>query len=101
MSTNSLAGLLGRRRLGRDSLRRAARTGSVAFSAVAVAALGAAAAAPAMASTAPSMITNGDNTNIAVQGPNHSLRFYWATDSVQAGASRGSWARAPCLLGGR
>ena len=95
MSTNSLAGLLGRRRLGRDSLRRAARTGSVAFSAVAVAALGAVAATPAVASTAPSMITYRNNVNIAVQGPNHSLRFYWATDSVQAGAPSGSRARAP------
>jgi hypothetical protein len=52
------------------------------LSAVAVIALGAAAAAPAMASTAPSMNTVGDDTNVAVQGPNHSLSFYWATNGV-------------------
>src|SRR6516162_3408793 len=66
--------------LGRGSLRRAART--IALSAVAVVALGALAAAPAVASTAPSMITTGNDTEIAVQGPNHSLHLYWATNGV-------------------
>ena len=93
MSSTSLAGQLARRRPGRDSLGRTAHTASAA--AVAVVALGAAAAAPAMASTTPSMITDGSNTNIAVQGPDHSLHFYWATNGTPAGTPRRSPARAP------
>ena len=46
------------------------------LSATALVALGAAATAPALASTVPSMNTVGNDTSIAVQGPNHSLRFY-------------------------
>jgi hypothetical protein len=34
------------------------------------------------ASTAPSIITNGNATNIAVQGPNHSLHLYWAVNGT-------------------
>ena len=47
-----------------------------------MAALGGLAAAPAVASTAPSMITTGNDTEIAVQGPSHSLHFYWAVNGV-------------------
>ena len=77
-----LAAALGRGSPRRARAARAARAASAAFAAVAMVALGAAASAPAMAGAAPSMITNGSNTNIAVQGPNHSLRFYWATNGV-------------------
>src|SRR6516225_904426 len=82
MNSNSLAGLLARRRRSRGSLRRAARAASAALSAGAVAVFAVAAAAPAIASTAPSMNTVGNDTNIAVQGPNHSLHFYWAINGV-------------------
>ena len=62
--------------LGPGSLRSTTRTVSVVLSATALVALGAAATAPALASTVPSMNTVGNDTSIAVQGPNHSLRFY-------------------------
>jgi hypothetical protein len=83
------------RRLGGGSLRRAARAFSVAFSSVAVVALGVAAAAPATASAAPSMNTVGNDTNIAVQGPNHSLHFYRAINGIPGWNPRRSPAPAP------
>jgi hypothetical protein len=67
-------------RRGRESARRGGRIASVSLSAVAALALAAAAAAPAMAGTTPSMITNGNSVNIAIQGPNDSLDFYWAVN---------------------
>ena len=48
--------------------------------AAAVVMLGLAGAAPAMANTAPSMITNGNDVNIAVEGANHSLLFFRAVN---------------------
>ena len=35
---------------------------------------------PALAATGPSMDINGNNVNIAVQGPDNSLLFYWAVN---------------------
>ena len=64
-------------RRGHGPARWVRRIASVSLSAVAAAALAAAAVAPAMASTAPSMTTDGNNVNIAVQGPSHTLDFYW------------------------
>ena len=56
------------------------RIASCSLPAVAVAALGAATLVPALASTGPSMNVDGNNVNITVQGPNHSLKFYWAVN---------------------
>jgi hypothetical protein len=82
MNSNSLASLLARRHWGPGSLRSTTRTVSVVLSATALVPLGAAAVAPALASTVPSMNTVGNDTSVAVQGPNHSLRFYWATNGT-------------------
>ena len=82
MNNSLLVGQLVRWFRGRGSLHRTTRAASAALSAVAVAAFAATAAVPAMASTAPSINTVGSDTNIAVQGPNHSLHFYWATNGV-------------------
>jgi hypothetical protein len=38
--------------------------------------------APAMAATGPSMILNNNAANIAVQGPNNSLKCYWAINGT-------------------
>ena len=45
-------------------------------------ALGAAMVAPALASTGPAMNVDGDNVNIAIQGPNNSLKFFWAVNGT-------------------
>ncbi|MGO8957782.1 MAG: hypothetical protein ACLQFR_10485 [Streptosporangiaceae bacterium] len=58
------------------------RIATFSLSAVAVIALGAAGLAPAVAGTAPSMTVNHNSVNIAVQGPNHSLKFYWAVNGT-------------------
>src|SRR4029077_6126828 len=80
MNSTSVTGELAGRRRGRGSLHRVTWAASAALCALAVVALGAAAAA--LASTAPSMNTVGNDTNIAVQGPNHSLHFYWAINGT-------------------
>ena len=51
---------------------------ALAVAATASLALGAAGLVPAMASTPPSMTVNHGAVNIAIQGPNDSLRFFWA-----------------------
>ena len=58
------------------------RIAALALPAVAVAALGAATLTPALAATPPSMTVNGNSVNIAIQGPNHSLKFYWAVNGT-------------------
>ncbi len=56
-----------------SALRLAAATAAV---------LGAAGLAPAMAGTPPSMTANHGSVNIAIQGPNNSLKFYWAVNGT-------------------
>ena len=51
------------------------RIASLWLAAVAGALLGTAVLAPALASTAPSIAETSTGANIAVQGPNHTLRF--------------------------
>ena len=53
---------------------------SVAAAAAALTAAGA--VTPALAATGPSMTVNNGSVNIAVPGPNHSLRFYWAVNGT-------------------
>jgi hypothetical protein len=53
---------------------------SVAVTAAALTAAGA--LTPALAATGPSMTANHGSVNIAVPGPNHSLRFYWAVNGT-------------------
>jgi hypothetical protein len=50
--------------------------------AASVVVLGLAGAAPAMANTAPSMSTNGNDVNIAAEGANGGLDFYWAVNGT-------------------
>jgi hypothetical protein len=57
------------------------RPGSLLAAAVVVV-LGLAGAAPAMANTAPSMITSGNDVNIAFEGADHSLLFFWAANGT-------------------
>ncbi len=58
------------------------RIAVLALPAIVVATLGAAVLTPALATTRPSMTVNGNDVNIAVQGPNHSLKFYWAVNGT-------------------
>src|ERR1700678_3825409 len=84
-SATSLVARLGLRRFRKDPVRSGRRAASriVAFLAVAVM-IGGATAAQAAASTGPftgpSVMLNGNDTDIAVQGPNDSLTFYYAAD---------------------
>ena len=58
------------------------RIASLSLAAVAGVLLGTAAMTPAMASTGPSIAETTTGANIAVQGPNHSLMFYWAANDT-------------------
>jgi hypothetical protein len=57
---------------------------------------------PALAATGPSMTVNHGSVNIAVQGPHHSLRFYWAVNGTstwhaETVAGAGSTWSAPSM----
>jgi hypothetical protein len=69
------------RRRGRRPVTRGRRLRLVALTFVGVG-LGTTLAAPAMAATGPSMIPDGNSVNIVAQGPDHSLRFYWAANGT-------------------
>src|SRR5580698_7389486 len=58
------------------------RLASASLCAAVVVALGATGLASAVAATGPSMTVNGNAVNIAIQGPGHSLKFYWATNGT-------------------
>ena len=66
----------------RNSLSARIRIAAVSIGAAAVTVLGAAGLAPAMAATGPSMTVNHNSVNIAIQGPNNSLKFYWAVNGT-------------------
>jgi hypothetical protein len=73
---------------------------SVAATAAALTAAGA--MTPALAATGPSMTANHGSVNIAVPGPNHSLRFYWAVNGTstwhaETVAGGGSTFSAPSM----
>ena len=73
---------------------------SVATTAAALTAAGA--LTPAQAATGPSMTANHGSVNIAVPGPNHSLRFYWAVNGTstwhaETVAGGGSTFSAPSM----
>src|SRR5580700_8808512 len=73
------------------------------LSAIAATALGTALAAPAMATTGPSMILNHNIVDIVAQGPNDSLRFYWAVSGTatwhpETVAGRGTTYSAPSMI---
>ena len=57
------------------------RIASLLLAVVAGVLLGTAAMTPAVASTGPSIAETATGANIAVQGPNHSLMFYWAANA--------------------
>jgi hypothetical protein len=88
------------------SERRAHRLPHRGFLAVAVM-IGGATAAQAAASTGPytgpSIVVNGGITDIAVQGPNDSLKFYWADDgsstwTAETVAGSGTTYSAPSMI---
>src|SRR5258708_6300208 len=56
---------------------------ALALAATAALGLGAARLAPAVAGTPPSMTANHGPVNIALQGRNNSLKFYWAINGTQ------------------
>ena len=61
--------------------------------------IGGATAAQAAASAGPSIIVNGDTTDIAIQGPNDSLKFFWANDGSSTWTAEtvaGSAPLTPC-----
>src|SRR5580698_222856 len=65
--------------------------------------LGGATAAHATDSTTPSMITTANTIDIAVQGPNDSLVFYWAYDgtstwTAETVAGPGTAFSAPSMI---
>ena len=65
--------------------------------------IGGATAAQAAASTGPSVILNGNDTDIAVQGPNDSLTFYYAADGsstweADTVAGPGTTYSAPAMI---
>jgi hypothetical protein len=73
---------------------------AVPFAAVALSTI---LAAPAMAATGPSMIQNGNSVNIAAQGPDHTLRFYWAVNGTatwhpETVAGPGTTYSAPSMI---
>jgi len=104
---HSAANLVGRlclRRARKRPVRSGGRTASriVVILAVAVM-IGGATAAQAAATTGPSITLNGDYTDIAVQGPNDSLKFYWAADgsttwTAETVAGSGTTYSAPSML---
>src|SRR5580692_8819543 len=106
-SIHSAAGLVVRlclRRARKRPVRSGGRTVSriVAILAVAVMA-GAATAAQADASTGPSVILNGNDTDIAVQGSDDSLTFYYAADGsstweADTVAGPGTTYSAPAMI---
>ena len=103
-SVKSLVARLGFQRWRKRPVRAGRRIASriVAFLAVALM-TGGATAAQAAASTGPSLILNGSNTDIAVQGPNDSLTFYWANDGSptwkpETVAGSGTTYSAPSMI---
>jgi hypothetical protein len=75
---------------------------AVAAAAVALTAAGPLPAALAYVAPSPSMTANHGAVNIAVQGPNHSLLFYWATNGTatwhtETIAGAGSTFSAPSM----
>ena len=93
-----------RSRLRRQDPRPARSARRVACLLISVAAAVAAAAmTPAIAATGPSMILNNNAVNIVVQGPNHSLRYYWAINGTttwhaETVAGAGSTYSAPSMI---
>src|SRR5271166_3812173 len=77
-----IADALRRRRQDQGSTRNGRRLAAASLCGAAVVALGAAGPGPAVASTGPSVTVNGNSVNIAIQGPNHSLKFYWANNGT-------------------
>ncbi|HEX2746318.1 MAG TPA: hypothetical protein VHN16_18220 [Streptosporangiaceae bacterium] len=92
------------RRARKRPVRSGGRAASRIVAVLAVAVMiGGATAAQAAASTGPSIALNGDYTNIAVQGPNDSLKFYQAVDgsstwNAETVAGSGTTYSAPSMI---
>jgi hypothetical protein len=97
--------LTGRRRRGEQMSRadfRRWRLAAFSVAATAAALTAAGSLTPALAATGPSMTANHGSVNIAVPGPNHSLRFYWAVNGTttwhaETVAGPGSTFSAPSM----
>lgn len=92
----------GRGQMSRAGFRRRLAAVSVAVTAAVLTAAGT--VTPALTATGPSMDIDGNSVNIAVQGPDNSLLFYWAVNgsSTRRGpAGPSAIARSTRLSRGR